>query len=166
MRVQTTEYRNHGVSPTASLMFKPAPNMTAYVTYASSLQAGDLAPGTTANAGDSLAPYRSKEYEVGYKVSLNKIDLTAALFRIERPFANVDPTDNVFKISGQQVNKGVEFSAVGQIITGFTVYGGLTLLDARLEDTPLVTTNDKIYVGAPKFKGNVLFEYAIPTLPA
>ena len=53
-------------SPTASLMFKPAPNMTAYVTYASSLQAGDLAPGTgAANAGASLRPYRSKEYEVG-----------------------------------------------------------------------------------------------------
>ena len=116
LRVQTTEYRNHGVSPTASLMFKPAPNMTTYVTYASSLQAGDLAPGTTANAGDSLAPYRSKEYEVGYKASLGKIDLTAALFRIERPFANIDPTDNVFKISGQQVNKGLELSAVGQVV--------------------------------------------------
>ena len=42
------------------------------------------------------------------------------------------------------------------------MYGGLTLLDARLEHTPLVTTNDKIYVGAPKVKGNVLFEYRIP----
>ena len=165
LRVQTTEYTNHGLSPTASIMFKPASNTMAYVTYASSLQAGDLAPGTAANAGDSLAPYRSTEYEVGYKVSLSRIDLTAALFRIERPFANLDPTDNVFKVSGQQLNKGVEFSAVGQIVTGLTVYGGLTLLDARMEDTPLVTTSDKIYVGAPKYKGNVLFEYALPTIP-
>src|SRR6185312_6282257 len=164
LRVQTTEYANHGVSPTASIMFKPASNMMAYVTYASSLQAGDLAPGTAANAGDSLAPYRSTEYEVGYKVSLSSIDLAAALFRIERPFANIDPTDNVFKISGQQVNKGVEFSVVGQVASGLTVYGGLTLLDARMEDTPLVTTSDKIYVGAPKYKGNVLFEYAIPAV--
>lgn len=164
LRVQTTEYTNHGVSPTASIMFKPAANMMAYVTYASSLQAGDLAPGTAANAGDSLAPYRSTEYEVGYKVALSMIDLTAALFRIERPFANIDPTDNVFRISGQQVNKGVEFSAVGQVAGGLTVYGGLTLLDARMQDTPLVTTSDKIYVGAPKYKGNVLFEYTIPAV--
>jgi iron complex outermembrane recepter protein len=161
-RVRISEYSNHGVSPTASLMYKPAPNMTAYVTYASSLQAGDLAPGTAANAGASLAPYRSKEYEVGYKAALPQLDLGAALFRIERPFANIDPADNVFKINGQQVNKGAELSAVGRLVDGLTLYGGLTLLDARLEHTPHVSTNDKVYVGAPKAKGNVLLEYAVP----
>ncbi len=41
----------------------------------------------------------------------------------------------------------------------------MTLLNARLEDTPLPSTNDKIYVGAPKVKGNTLFEYSIPTVP-
>ena len=63
--VATTQYVDHGVSPTGSLIFKPAANMTTYFTYASALQAGDLAPGTAENAGVSLAPYRSKEYELG-----------------------------------------------------------------------------------------------------
>jgi iron complex outermembrane recepter protein len=71
----------------------------------------------------------------------------------------------VFEISGEQVNKGVEFSAVGEVIENVTVYGGLTLLDARLENTPLASTNDKLFVGAAKVKGNVLVEYRIPTLP-
>jgi iron complex outermembrane receptor protein len=163
--IQTTEYANHGLSPTGSLLFKPASYMTAYATFASSLQAGDLAPGGTANQGDSLAPYRSKEYEVGYKATLAKIDFTAALFRIQRPFANIDPTDNVFKITGDQINKGLELSAIGEIIRGLTVYGGVTLLNARLEHTPLASTNDKIYVGAPKVKGNTLFEYQIAAVP-
>jgi iron complex outermembrane receptor protein len=162
---RTTEYTNHGLSPTASLLFKPESYMTVYATFASSLQAGDLAPGGTANAGDSLAPYRSQEYEVGYKATLAKIDFTAALFRIERPFANIDPTDNVFKISGDQINKGLELSAVGEIAPGLTLYGGVTLLNARLEDTPQPSTNDKIYVGAPKVKGNTLFEYQIAAVP-
>jgi iron complex outermembrane receptor protein len=161
----TTEYSNEGASPTGSLIFKPAGNMTTYFTYASSLQAGDLAPSGTINAGESLAPYRSTEYELGYKVRLATIDFTAALFRIERPFANIDPTDNEFKITGDQINKGLELSAVGEIYSGLTVYGGVTLLDARLEDTPLPTTDDKIYVGAPKVKGNTLFEYQIPAVP-
>jgi len=163
--VQTTEYANHGLSPTGSLLFKPVSYMTAYATFASSLQAGDLAPGGTANQGDSLAPYRSKEYEVGYKATLAKIDFTAALFRIQRPFANIDPADNVFKITGDQINKGLELSAIGEIIRGLTVYGGVTLLNARLENTPLASTNDKIYVGAPKVKGNTLFEYQIAAVP-
>ena len=157
-----TQYANHGVSPSGSVIFKPAANMTTYFTYASALQAGDLAPGTAANAGDSLPPYRSKEYELGYKVNLSRIDLTAALFRIERPFANLDTTHNLFEISGQQVNRGLELSAIGAVFEGLTVYGGVQLLNARLEHTPLATTNDKIYVGAPKVKGNLLFEYQIP----
>lgn len=166
--VELPEYANHGLSPTASLMYKPQSNMTVYATFASSLQAGDLAPTGTnpplINAGQSLPPYRSKEYEVGYKASLAKIDFTAALFRIQRPFANVNPTDNAFEISGLQVNRGVELSAVGEVISGLTVYGGVTLLDAKLEDTPLASTNDKTYVGAPKLKGNTLFEYHFPAV--
>jgi iron complex outermembrane recepter protein len=160
--IATTEYANHGVSPTGSVIFKPAVNMSVYATYANSLQAGDLAPTTAVNAGESLAPYRSKEYEVGYKARLASIDLTAALFRIERPFANIDAFTKVFEISGQQVNRGLELSAIGEVFDGLTLYGGLTLLDARLEHTPLPATNDKIYVGAPKVKGNTLFEYQVP----
>jgi iron complex outermembrane receptor protein len=160
--VELPEYADHGLSPTASLMYKPVSNMTLYATFASSLQAGDLAPAGTVNAGTSLAPYRSKEYEVGYKASLAKIDFTAALFRIQRPFANINLADNIFEISGLQVNRGLELSAVGELVSGLTVYGGVTLLDAKLEHTPLATSNDKIYVGAPKVKGNTLFEYHFP----
>lgn len=163
-RLRTSEYSEHGLSPTGSLMYKPRTDQTAYFTYASSLQAGDLAPGGTLNAGESLPPYRSTEYEVGYKASLATIDIGAALFRIERPFANIDPTDNVFRISGDQVNKGLELSAVGQVVEALTLYGGLTLLDARMQHTPLATTNDQLYVGAPKVKGNVLLEYQVPAV--
>jgi len=158
------EYSDQGASPTASLMYKPLGNMTLYATYASALQAGDLAPGTAANAGVGLAPYRSTEYEVGYKASFAKMDFTAALFRIERPFANIDITTNIFGISGEQVNKGLELSAIGEVVSGFTVYGGVTLLNAKLEDTPTPGTNDKLFVGAPKVKGNLLFEYQIPAV--
>jgi iron complex outermembrane receptor protein len=138
--------------------------MTTYFTYASALQAGDLAPANTVNAGSSLPPYRSKEYELGYKATFNKIDFTAALFRIERPFANINTADNTFEITGLQVNRGLELSAIGEVIDGLTLYGGVTLLDARLQHTPSPTTNDRIYVGAPKVRGNMLLEYRIPGL--
>ncbi len=153
------------MSPTGSLIFKPAANMTTYFTYASSLQAGDLAPGTAANAGQRLAPYRSKEYELGYKATLAKIDFTAALFRIERPFANIDPADKRLqdqRPAGQQGPGALRRRA--RLVTGLTLFGGVTLLDARLQHTPLAATNDKTYVGAPKVKGNLLFEYRIPAV--
>ena len=165
--VAQPEYADHGLSPTASLMFKPQSNMTIYTTWASSLQAGDLAPAGTTNAGTSLAPYRSTEWEAGYKVSLAKIDFTAAVFRIDRPFANIVPVgaNTVFEISGDQVNKGLELSAVGDVVENLRVYGGVTLLNSRLEQTPTLATNDKYYVGAPRVKGNTLWEYSIPAVP-
>jgi iron complex outermembrane recepter protein len=159
---QISEYSNNGLSPTASLLFNPVPDQTAYFTYSSSLQAGDLAPAGTVNAGQSLPPYRSSGYEVGYKAFLANINLTAAAFRINRPFANINTASNVFEITGEQVNTGLELSAVGEIVHGLTLYGGLTLLDARMQNTPLPSTDDKWYVGAPKWKGNMLFEYAVP----
>jgi len=159
---QISEYSNRGLSPSASLMFNPVADQMAYFTYSSSLQAGDLAPGGTVNAGESLPPYRSKGYEVGYKAFLADINFTAAVFRINRPFANINSATNVFEISGEQVNTGLELSAVGELIHGLTVYGGVTLLDARMQNTPLASTDDKYYVGAPKVKGNLLFEYAVP----
>jgi iron complex outermembrane receptor protein len=157
-------YQSHGVSPTASILFKPASNMTTYVTYASSLQAGDTAPTTATNSGESLAPYRSKEYEVGYKATIGTVDLTAALFRIQRPFANINPVNEEFEITGVQVNRGLELSAIGEVYTGLRIYGGVQLLNARLDNTGIAATDNKIYVGAPKVKGNTLFEYDIPEL--
>ncbi len=162
--VRTSEYSNHGISPTASVIFKPTVSSSVYATYESSLLAGDLAPAGTVNAGVGLPPYRSKEYEVGYKAQLGTIDFTAALFDIKRPFANVNPLDNTFEISGEQVNEGLELSAIGQLLDGLTMYGGITLLSSKLESTPVPATNDRLYVGTPKVKGNMLLEYHVPGL--
>ncbi len=48
------------------------------------------------NAGQTLNPYRSKQYEVGLKSDIGEMNRSAALFRLERPFAYLD-TDSVYK---------------------------------------------------------------------
>lgn len=160
---QTSAYADHGLSPMPSVIYKPRENVTTYLTYANSLQQGDIAPAGSANANTGLAPYRSNQREAGVKVALSKLDLSLALFRLERPFAIVDPTDNTFKISGQQVNNGLEATAVGEITHNLVVYGGITFLDPKLEATGKPLTNNTQYVGMPKLKSNVLFEYRVPS---
>jgi len=49
--------------------------------------------------------------------------------------------------------------AVGAITDTLTVYGGLTALDPKLEDTGNPATDGKQYVGMPKLRSNVLLEY-------
>ncbi|HZV67724.1 MAG TPA: TonB-dependent siderophore receptor [Telluria sp.] len=163
--VLTSHYDAHGWSPMPSVIFKPRADVTTYLTYASSLQQGDLGPAGSANANQSLAPYRSKQVEAGMKVALSKLDLSMALFRLERPFANTDPVDNVFKISGQQVNVGMEAQAAGEIAPHLVVYGGITLLDPKLNGTGNPATDGKQYVGMPKARSNILLDYQLAAIP-
>jgi iron complex outermembrane receptor protein len=85
-----------------------------------------------------LPPYRSNQVEIGYKASLNRINFATSLFRIDRPFAKfstgvVDPlcgpqsgTANceVFKISGNQLNYGIESTISGRIFSSLMSRAG------------------------------------------
>ena len=46
-------------------------------------------------------------------MALRAFDVSTAWFRLERPFANLDTADNVFRISGNQLNYGVEAMVTG-----------------------------------------------------
>jgi iron complex outermembrane recepter protein len=158
----TSSYRTNGVSPTVSLIFKPADRMTLYGTYASSLQQGDIAASTAANPGQALPPYRSTQVDVGYKVAVGRVDVSTAVFRLNRPFANVDPADNVFKISGEQINYGWEATISGRLTDRLITSGGLTLLDTNVTKTGNPDTDGRRFVGIPAYRSNVLAEYRLP----
>jgi iron complex outermembrane recepter protein len=151
----------NGISPSASVLFKPSTGTTFYATYASSLEQGDVAPAGTVNQYEALAPYRSKEWETGYKGQMGNLYLTSALFRIQRPFANTNYA-NYYEITGNQVNFGAEMSVQGEFFHRLTVDGGFTALNARLNDTGITATNGKRFVGTPSYHSNLLSEYRVP----
>jgi iron complex outermembrane recepter protein len=177
-------YYNQGVSPTASIGFKPRADMTIYASFVDSIQAPDIAGVSTTtnfitNASQALPAYRSKEGEIGYKLRVRRINFSTALFRLDRPFANyvtnvVNPavcgsqsgTTNctTYEISGDQRNYGIETMMSGRIVESLMVTGGLTVLNPKLTDTGIAATNDKNFVGIPDFKSNVLAEYRVPLL--
>jgi iron complex outermembrane receptor protein len=158
---KTSKYEDEGLSPAASIMFKPFEKMMVYVSYSDSLQQGGTAPTTASNANENLPPYRSKQYESGLKLTLNKLDISTAVFRINRPFAYTD-TDNVYGIKGEQVNYGAEVMVVGKIIDCITTYAGYTYLNPELTDTGVESTEGQQVVGVPKHQGNLYVEYLVP----
>jgi iron complex outermembrane recepter protein len=161
----TSSYAKDGVSYGASLLYKPVQAITIYYTNADNLQQGDIAPATgVANPNAMLSPYRSVEHEIGLKAPVSSFNVTASVFRIQRPFAFADPADNVFKVEGDQVNYGAEVMATGQVAPGLTAYGGFTRLNPRLKNTGKISTSDKQVVGVPKTQANLLLEYRVPTL--
>lgn len=159
----TSNYHASGVSPTVSLVFKPQPNQSAYFTYESSLQAGDIAPTGVVNQGQSLSPYRSTEYELGYKIDLDKLSLAASVFRIQRPYAFVG-ADNVFGVQGEQVNKGIDLSASGNIGRDISVFAGAEFLDAKLDSSSNAGADGKQILGLPRVAAHALVEYHVPVI--
>lgn len=160
-----TTYNDDGISTNATLSYKPQKNMTIYGSFANSLQQGDSAPSgsVTPDGGNALAPYRSKQWELGYKVAFEKVGLSAALFRVERPFAYA--ANGIFQVQGDQRNQGLELMANGSLTRDLTVYGGVTYLDPQLLNTGNPATSNKQILGLPRLMSNVLFDYRIAAVP-
>ncbi|MEI2266633.1 TonB-dependent receptor [Erwinia sp. CGal63] len=152
-----------GFSGSASLMYKPVDPLTLYVTWADSLQQGDTAPAGSNNAGSILSPYRSKQVEVGSKLAIDKLLLTAALFQIDRPFAYT-ATSGDYAVDGNQRNRGLELMANGDVTGNLHLYGGMTWLDPRLRDTASAATSDKQIVGLPRYTASLFAAYDLPFL--
>ncbi|WP_144107078.1 TonB-dependent receptor [Paraburkholderia sp. BCC1886] len=162
--VQSSESADQGLSGAASLIFKPRANQSFYVTYADSLQQGDVAPAGSTNAGNILAPYRSKQWEAGYKIALANVNASVAAFRITRPYAYTE-ADGTYQTAGEQRNRGIELMVDGHATRDLSLFGGFTWLDPRLFDTGSVATEGKRIVGLPEFALNVLAEYKVPQVP-
>lgn len=159
----TSASSDSGWSPLGSIMFKPRKDITTYYTYADSLQQGDSAPAGTVNQGETLAPYRSNQNELGAKFDFGRFNLNAALYRIERPYAYTG-TDNVFSVKGTQINRGIELMASGAINDEWTVFSGMTFIDPRLYDTGSPQTDGRRILGLSQFVANWFVEYHVPTV--
>jgi len=158
----STYSKSNTWSYSASLLYKFRRDTSVYLTYADSVEPGQTASSTAANAYESLAPYRSREWELGIKGALAHLDWSAALFQVQRPFAYTDPSDNVFKSAGKQENKGAEFSLRGEPGKGLVIVGSMTWLDPRMTATANPAAEGKLVVGAPRVQGNLLAEYRLP----
>ncbi|HEX3439102.1 MAG TPA: TonB-dependent receptor [Pseudolabrys sp.] len=151
---------NGELSPTVSLIYKPIAPLTFYATYANSVEEGDQAPAGTVNANAYMAPYHDQEYEAGVKYALSKDFLiTLDGFQMTRPLAATDSTTNIFQVIGTQKNTGVELFAQGAINPDISIFGGVTYIDARLQNTGNALTNDKFVVGVPQVKSDVALDY-------
>lgn len=160
---RTSDSSNSGFSGSASLMYKPVDPLTLYITWADSLQQGDTAPAGASNAGNILDPYRSTQVEVGSKLAVGKVLLTAALFQIDRPFAYTTASGS-YGVDGNQRNRGLELMAEGDVTDNLHLYGGMTWLDPRLRDTASAATENKQIVGLPSYTASLFAAYDLPFL--
>lgn len=158
--VTSSNGESGAVSGTASLIYKPVDKVTGYFTYSNSVEQGEQAGVNNANSSQFLAPYHDEMYEAGVKYAPNdRLLVTLDGFRMTRPFAQTNPTTNVFEVIGEQRNTGVELFVQGAATRDLSLFGGATYIDAKLFGSVLPAVNGKWVVGVPEFKGDLAADY-------
>lgn len=154
----TNAYDKSKLSPVLGAVVKPWDGISLYANYIEGLAQGATAPGTAANPGQTLAPYVSKQKEVGAKVDFGKVRVTTAYFTTKKPRGFVNAA-NVFTSQGEEEHQGIELMTYGQLTPSLRVLGGVTWLDAKQKNTGSSATEDKQTIGIPDRQANFGLEW-------
>lgn len=165
--IETNNYDVSKFTPTVALMFRPSREITTYLSYAQSLQEGEIVNDPLAtNNGAVLPPYPEDQYELGVKATAGNTLYTFDVFDIRQ--ANLYTVDNpngtdTYVESGLTISKGVEFSATGEIHEGLRVLGGFMLADARVsKDQADPAMDGNVPANAARELIKATLEYDIP----
>lgn len=161
--LQTSAYDESATTPMAGLVVRPLEHVSLYANFIEGLSRGDTAPTTATNAGEVLAPYRTRQYETGVKVDFGRIGTTFSLFQITKP--NGETNAGVYSAGGEQRVRGAEFSVFGEITPGIRAVGGLTLFDAAVTQTATAANLGKTPIGVPSAQFNLGGEWDLPGAP-
>ena len=161
--LNSAHYDQSATSPMGGVVFKLMKNLSLYGNYIEGLQQGKQITDTTAaNYGQVLAPYKSKQKEVGVKYELGGLGLGAAFFTTDRPLSYKDSVTNIESTNGLQRNRGVELTAFGELTKNMRLLSGITFLNAKQLQTSGSSNNGNYAIGVPKLQANAGLEYDIP----
>lgn len=152
--------RDH-VSPTIAAVYKLTRQISLYGNYVEGLSRGEQAPVTATNNGRMLAPYVSKQTEVGVKFDGGRLGATLALFTTSKPRGVIDAS-STFVAAGQDRHRGVELGVFGEPVRGLRVLGGATWLDARQQATGNARLDGMRVIGVPNFQASMSADWNIP----
>lgn len=161
VRSANNSYDQSRTSPATSLIYKPTPWLTSYLSYIEGLESGGRAPSSASNKYQTMAPMVSRQQEFGIKATVGQLLLTSAIFEIEKAYQFTD-SNNIYRQSGRQNHKGIEFGATGKVTDQWTVITGLTLLDPTIKQSE---NAGKDPVNVARQTAKIYSEYAMENIP-
>jgi len=163
-----SEYDKSRTTPVAGAVFKLRPDVSLYANYIEGLARGGTAPAMSgnqpvSNAGEVLAPYVTRQKEVGLKWDGGTLGASAAFFTTRMPSAYV--LEGRYGAHGKQRNRGLELNLFGQPTRSLRILGGITLLDTHYLNTAGGLWNGRRVVGVPRQQANISTEWELPSVP-
>jgi iron complex outermembrane receptor protein len=162
--------------PQYAITFNPVSNLTLYSNYGVLLSLGPQGPFWTDNGSQFLAPFFTRQAEIGAKYEPNgRILLTTAFFHMRAPFfypktlAGPDttcpagnPGDQCFEQQGRETHNGVEVNAEGKAANWLRLDVSAAAMNAISTDTGTPAYDKKLVINVPHLHSNFFADIALP----
>jgi len=164
--------------PQFAVTYNPLANLTLYSNYGVLLSLGPQAPWWVDNANQFLAPFNTRQAEVGAKFEpAQRILLTAAFFRMRAPFVypkllqaadsfcpSANAGDPCFESQGRETHSGIELNAEGKPANWLRLTGSAAALRAISSNTGTPAFDNKQVLNVPRLHTNLFADLAVPHL--
>ena len=164
-----TKYSSDKLSPSLGLVVKPfGEDLSFYASYVEGLSEGvtvsDITYPTATNKGETLAPYQTKQYELGTKYQVGSWLNTLALYQIEKPEVYQDTVTKAVKDDAETRSRGIEFSTAGQLTEDLSLMANLAYIDAEYVKSGTASQVGNTVIGTPDFTAGLGLDYKIPVV--
>lgn len=164
--------------PQYSATWAPASDLALYGNYSVMLSLGPQAPFWVDNSSLYLAPFYTRQAEVGAKYEPGRrVLLTAAFYRMRAPFfyprviqsvdafctdtENVHAGDLCFESDGRETHDGVELGAQGKAANWLRLSASASEIRATSENSATANFNDKQVINVPRVKTALFADVAL-----
>lgn len=158
---RTDRYKASATTPAVALNYRLNDQVSVYANYIEGLSQGVTAPATAENAGEVFPPYRTRQKEIGLKWDRGDFTHTLSLYDIRMPGEYTDPVTNVFSFSGEQRNRGVEWTFFGELRPDLRLMGGVGYVEPKMTKTEGGTNQGKLATGVPKLQAKIGAEWDV-----
>ena len=163
--------------PQYAAIVNPIARLSLYGSYSQMLSLGPQAPFWTNNGSQFLAPFTTRQVEVGAKFTPgDKLLLTIALFHLRTPFfypkqiatadqfcaSNISAGDLCYESAGHETHDGVEVNATGQAARWLRITASAAAIDAKSTDTGTPQFDNKQVLNVPHLRTTSFADIAVP----
>ena len=152
--------------PQYAVTFNPAGDLTLYANYGVLLSLGPQAPWWVENGSQFLAPFLSRQAEIGAKYQPGqRILITTSFFRMRAPFfyPKDDGTGNLSFVSeGRETHDGIELNAEGKAASWLRLTGSAAAIRAISNDTGTPVFDQKQVLNVPHLRTALFADVLLP----
>jgi iron complex outermembrane receptor protein len=154
--------------PQYAITINPVEDLTLYGNYGVLLSLGPQGPWWVDNANQFLAPFFTRQAEIGAKYEADRrILLTAALFRMRAPFIYPE-SDGAggfdFVSQGRETHDGIELSAEGKAASWLRLTASAAAMNAISNETGTPAFDNKQVINVPHLHTTAFADLTLPHL--